>query len=365
MVRNMNEQCIEALNSFPFAGEVVGALPYGEGHVHETYCVHIQGENTSCTKYILQKINTYAFKKPEELMENITLISDFLREQAMEHGEDPDLYLTVMRTRDQKSFFKDSKGEYWRVYPFIENSMSFHRIESPKQFYEAAKAFGNFQKQLSGFDAQRLHTTIDRFHDTRNRFALLEDAVQNNFSGRLEDVQEELKALNDRKDKAPFLIELHERGELPVRVTHNDTKLNNVLFDRYTGRAIAVIDLDTVMPGLSAFDFGDAIRFGCNQADEDERDLSKVRFDHELYEVFVKGFLEGTDGALTDKEIEVLPWGAYIMTYENAIRFLTDHLDGDKYFHITRNGHNLDRCRTQIRLLEEMEKNWDRLQIQG
>ncbi len=363
MNRVMDAQLYEALMAFPFPGEVVGAISYGSGHVHETYCVHVHGANQVCTQFILQKLNTTAFKKPVELMENITLVTDFLRQQALDKGEDPDLYLTVIRTKDKTSFYQDSEGEYWRLYPFITNSISYDRIKFPAHFYESAKAFGNFQKQLAAFDASRLHATIERFHDTRHRLELLDRAIENNYAGRLDEVEAEIKFINEKRHYGSYLLDLYDKGYLPLRVTHNDTKLNNVLFDRDTGKAIAVIDLDTVMPGLSAYDFGDSIRFGCTQADEDEKDLSKIRFDQALYDVFCKGFMEGVDGALTRKEIEVLPWGAYIMTYEVGVRFLTDYLDGDKYFHIARPEHNLDRCRTQLKFLEEMERNWDQMQI--
>lgn len=359
----IKDQILEAMEAFPFPGVIVDVVKYGNGHVHSTYCLHVQTKDERRCKYILQKINHFAFKDPVGLMSNITKVTDYLREKAVGEGEDPKLYLTVMRTITGESFFLDSNQEYWRVYPFIENSTSYDKVISKEQFYESAKAFGNFQKQLSEFDASSLHMTIERFHDTKNRLELLDKAIELDLLGRVSEVAAEIEMINQRRDKASYLLDLYDAGELPLRVTHNDTKLNNVLFDKDTGSAIAVIDLDTVMPGLSAFDFGDAIRFGCNRAAEDEKDLSKVQFDRELYDVFVKGFLEGTDGALTRKEIEVLPYGAYIMTFENAVRFLTDYIDGDKYFHIERPEHNLDRTRTQLKFVQEMEKHWADMQI--
>lgn len=364
MSENSNPYLHDAIAAFPFPGKVVDIVRYGEGHVHETYCVDVTEFDGVTRRYLLQKINTYAFKNVDKLMQNISLITAFLREETIKNGGDPDREsLTLFHARDGRCYYVDASGGAWRVYNFIRNSVSYQRIESVQQFYESAVAFGSFQKLLSTFDANLLHETIENFHNTADRLDKLDDAMMRDRKGRLSEVKSEIDFILQRKEEACRLVRMLDEGHLPLRVTHNDTKLNNILFDKDSNKPLAVIDLDTIMPGLAAYDFGDAIRFGCNLADEDEQDLDKVRFSKELYDAYVLGYLESAGSFLTSEEKKSLPWGAYIMTLENGIRFLTDYLEGDLYFHISRPKQNLDRSRTQLKLIQEMEAIWPHLEM--
>ena len=257
---------------------------------------------------------------------------------------------------------RDEDGEYWRIYYFIPDTFCYEQADTPELFAASGFAFGNFQRLLADYPADTLHETIKGFHDTRARFQVFKDAVARDVCGRAASVQKEIDFVLAREDVANVFGELLDNGEIPLRVTHNDTKLNNIMIDNFTGKGICVIDLDTVMPGLAMHDFGDSIRFGASTAAEDEKDLSKVSCSMELFELYVKGFLEGCGGKLTQKEVELLPMGAKVMTYECGMRFLTDYLEGDHYFKIHREGHNLDRCRTQFKLVEDMEAKWDTMQ---
>lgn len=256
----------------------------------------------------------------------------------------------------------DSQGDYWRAYKFIEGATSYDQVETPEDFYQSAVSFGNFQRLLADYPAETLHETIVGFHDTKARFATFKKAVEEDVCGRAASVQKEIDFVLAHEDVANVFGDMLANGELPLRVTHNDTKLNNIMIDDKTGKGICVIDLDTVMPGLAMNDFGDSIRFGASTAAEDEQDLSKVSCDMELFDVYAKGFIEGCGGKLTQKEIEMMPMGAKVMTFECGMRFLTDHLQGDTYFKIHRENHNLDRCRTQFKLVEDMEAKWDTMQ---
>ena len=308
-------------------------------------------------RYSLQHMNRSVFRDPVSLMNNILHVTDYLKEQIRAQGGDPQREtLDFVCAKSGEPYFIDSFGEYWRAYHFVEDAYALEEVKDPQDFYQSAVAFGNFQRMLADFPADTLTETIAGFHDTKARFAAFEKAVEEDVCGRAAGVQQEIRFIKDRYDVACVLGDLLEAGELPLRVTHNDTKLNNIMIDDATGKAICVIDLDTVMPGLTANDFGDSIRFGASTALEDERDLSKVSCDLHLFDVYAKGFIEGCGGALTDLEIEMLPMGAILMTFENGIRFLTDHLEGDHYFHIHREGHNLDRCRTQLTLVKDMQE---------
>ena len=264
-------------------------------------------------------------------------------------------------TKDGSSYYTDEDGSKWRVYEFIEGAQTFDAVESKEDFYQSAVAFGKFQAQLANFPAETLHETIPNFHNTAKRYQDFEKAVEADVKGRAAEVQEEIAFVRARSKEVSELHDMLAKGELPLRVTHNDTKLNNIMIDSDTHQAICVIDLDTVMPGLSAHDFGDAIRFGANTAAEDEPDVSKVSLSLELFEIYVKGFLEGCGGRLTPNEIKVLPMGAKMMTLECGMRFLADYLEGDVYFKISREKHNLDRCRTQFALVADMEKKWQQM----
>ena len=350
----------DALAAFDFGGEVVGAVRYGSGHINDTFCVHTQPGEGPCRRFILQRISAAAFHHPDQVMANIASVTAFLRRAIAEAGGDPSREtMTVLPSRDGKSFYSDSEGGAWRVYPFIENTVCLQAAETPELFAASARTFGRFQRMLKDYPADTLYETIPRFHDTEDRLAKLKAAVEADVMGRVKDVQPELDFVRKREADCSVALQALREGRLPLRVTHNDTKLNNVLIDRDSGEGICVIDLDTVMPGLSINDFGDSIRFGANHSTEDERDLSKVNFDLSLYEVYTQGFLEGAGGALTPAELDYLPWGAKLMTLECGIRFLTDYLEGDHYFRIHREGQNLDRCRTQFKLVADMEAQWE------
>ena len=297
------------------------------------------------------------FKKPVELMENVSGVTAWLRKKIIENGGDPEREtLTLVKSNDDLPYFVDSTGEYWRVYLFIEGATCYDAVKDDNDFYQSAVAFGHFQRLLADYPAETLHETIKDFHNTPDRLEKFKKAVAEDICGRAASVQKEIDFILEREELTHALYDLQLDGRLPLRVTHNDTKLNNIMIDDETGKAICVIDLDTVMPGLTANDFGDSIRFGASTALEDEQDLSKVSCDLHLFDVYARGFIEGCGGALTDLEIDMLPMGAILMTFENGIRFLTDHLEGDHYFHIHREGHNLDRCRTQLTLVKDMQE---------
>ena len=354
------ETLAEALNGFDFGGEIVGAVRYGKGHINDTFCVYTQNEAGDCVRFILQRINTNTFTDPDGLMENIVGVTDYLRSIIEQNGGNSAREtMTVKRTKEGKYYYRDTQGGCWRVYPFVEGTVCLQKVEKPEQFYESAKAFGRFQQLLAGYDASTLHETIAKFHDTRNRFANFKKALEADVCNRASSVSDEINFVLQHEADCSVLMNLLEEGKLPLRVTHNDTKLNNILMDKATGTGICVIDLDTVMPGLAFNDYGDSIRFGAHHCAEDETDLSKVNFDLELFEIYTKGFMEAAGDALTSLEKEYLPWGAKLMTLECGIRFLTDYLEGDHYFKTHREGHNLDRCRTQFKLVQDMEANWD------
>ena len=325
--------------------------PYGNGHINDTFIANTDGA------YILQRINTSIFKDVDGLMDNIVAVTDYLREQIAAAGGNPDREtLTVIRTNKNENYYRCDDGECFRVYKLIENAVSYDNVENPVQFYNAAKAFGKFQNMLAGFPAEKLNETIVDFHDTRKRIKHLEDAIAEDKCGRLSEVKAEVEFALARKDEMGVVMEGMEQGTIPVRVTHNDTKLNNVLFDAETDEDVCVVDLDTVMPGSMLYDFGDALRFGASSAEEDETNLDKVYFDLDKFEAFAKGFLGEVGECLTEKEKELLPVSALIMTYECGIRFLADHINGDTYFKIHRENHNLDRARNQFKLVSDIEK---------
>ena len=339
----------EAIYHFQTDGKPRDCQQIKSGHIHQTYLI----ETDNGSRYILQWINQYVFPNVNAIMNNMSAISQFLRQQG---GQMPMIH--YLRTTEDKSYYDDGEGGAWRAYRFVDNSMCLQRPESPEDFYECARAFGRFQYALNGFAAELLEETIVNFHNTVDRYRQLREAIEQDEAGRGAQVQKEIAFLLQREKRGCLLHHLREDGTLPTRATHNDTKINNVLLDRDTRKAICVIDLDTVMPGLSVYDFGDAIRFGASTAAEDERDLRKVSLDLDLFRVFVRGFCEACP-SLTPAEIEMLPQGAYTMTLECGMRFLTDHLNGDKYFSIEREGHNLDRAHTQFKLVEDMEAKWD------
>ena len=355
-----NERVKEVAKHFQFEGELVSVCRWGSGHINDTFLLVYEIGQMGRLKVILQMMNKNVFTKPVELMENVIGVTSFLRKKIEASGGDPVREtLNVIPAEDGLSYYVDDEGEYWRAYVFITDARSFDMAESREDFYQSAYSFGNFQNMLSDYPAETLHETIEKFHDTRNRFANLKKAIEADVMGRACEVQEEIAFAMAREKDACFFSEMIDRNEIPLRVTHNDTKLNNIMLDNVTRRGICVVDLDTVMPGLAMNDFGDAIRFGANTGAEDEKDLNKISCDMELFEVYTKGFIEGCGGKLTSKEIELLPMGAKTMTFECGMRFLTDYLQGDTYFKIHRPEHNLDRCRTQFKLVADMEAKWD------
>ena len=343
----------EIIRQFQVKGESAQCSRFGCGHINETYLVTCDSGLT----YILQKINNHIFTRPEQLMENVAAVTEFLARGS----QDPRSSMHLVKTLDDKFFHVDAQGEYWRMYDFVHSTVCLQKAETAKDFYWSGLAFGKFQGELSKFPAETLHEAIVDFHNTRARFAQLHAAMEKNFEGRVALCQKELEFALARESQAGEIVDKLASGELPLRVTHNDTKLNNILFDYDTRTPLCVIDLDTIMPGSSLYDFGDSIRFGASTAAEDEKDLDKVECDLELFETYTKGFLEGCDGKLTELEKKMLPMGAKLMTLECGIRFLADFLNGDTYFRTHYEGQNLDRCRTQLKLVADMESKWDEM----
>ena len=347
----------QAAAAFDFGLPTGEAERYGAGHINDTFAVWAADHSR---RWILQRINTDTFTDPAGLMENVTGVTAYLRRQIIERGGDPDREtLNVVPTREGKPYYTDCEGGAWRAYLFVEGTVCLQKVENERDFYTAAETFGNFQNQLAGYPAATLHETIARFHDTPNRYANFEKALAADVMGRAREIGPEIAFIRAREADCHVLMDQLAAGVLPLRVTHNDTKLNNVLIDQETGKGICVIDLDTVMPGLSAYDFGDSIRFGANDCAEDEPDQSKVHFSLHLYEVFARGYLAAAGSAMTEAERRSLPWGAKLMTLECGIRFLTDYLEGDHYFKISRPDQNLDRARTQFTLVQGMEREFD------
>ena len=349
----------EVLTAYEFPATLLGAVRYGAGHINDTFCVVCQGQEGDPIRFILQGISSVAFPCPDKLMDNFVGITTHLSEKVLSCGGDPQREtLRVIKTRDGRNYYTDSSNRVWRLLPCIEGTDCFVSA-TPELFEASARAFGRFQQMLSDYPAETLYETIPNFHNTEDRYAKFEAALAADKHNRAKDIAEDIRFVLDRKDDCSVALQAMREGKLPLRVTHNDTKLSNILFDRITGKSICVIDLDTTMPGLSINDFGDSIRFGANHCQEDEKDLSKVNFDIDLFEVYTRGFLEGAQGSLTPAELEYLPWGARLMTLECGIRFLTDYLDGDHYFRIHYPEQNLDRCRTQFKLVKDMEEQFN------
>ena len=341
--------------NYTFKGEYYDFTTLNNGHINNTYLLRFDNDGTEKC-YILQQINTAVFKDPDVLMANYVGVTDFVRKKVKEAGGNPKREsIKVYYTNDGKPYYLDKDGRYWRVINYIINTTSYNFPDNAEICRKAGKAFGNFQKLLADYPAETLAETIPNFHNTVSRYADFEAAVKADKAGRAAGVQKEIDFFVNRKNDCSVLLDLLEKGELPIRVTHNDTKLNNVLFDKKTGEGICVIDLDTVMPGLSLYDFGDSLRFAGNTAAEDEKDLSKVKFNMDFYRSYTKGYLSTAGDSLTETEVYYLPFSCKLMTLECGIRFLTDYLNGDVYFRISRPEHNLDRCRTQIKLIEEIE----------
>ena len=351
----------DAVYAFGFGPQCSYVKPFGEGHINETYAVYMPGpEGTDVPRYVLQRVNIHVFKNPAQVMENIFSVTEYLREVIRKEGGDLDREtLSYIKTKSGDTYFEDADGQPWRCLHYVPNSICHQTVEEPQQFYQSARSFGHFLKQLGDYPAEDLYETIPRFHDTVKRFRDFSEAVRKDVKNRAGQCREEIDFALAREADCGVLMNQLQEGILPLRVTHNDTKLNNILFDADTDQGLCIIDLDTIMPGLAANDFGDSIRFGASTAEEDEPDLSKVHFDIHLYELYVKGYLEMARDVLTPAEIDSLPWGARLMTLECGMRFLADYLQGDVYFKTAYPDHNLVRARTQFRLVKEMEEQFD------
>lgn len=348
------EQALSAWNSI---GEVQSAEHFGNGHINDTYLVQTKNQK----RYILQRINTRTFQDVEGLMENIHLVTGHISRKVAQTGGDVQRESMSLIPSDRGLWYhKDNQGDCWRMFTYIEGSICLQKARNEQDLYECAAAFGKFQRQLEDFDAEQLSETIPHFHDTPKRLRDFEQAVQQDLLGRAQSVQREIEFVCSRKEDCAVMVGMLADGKLPLRVTHNDTKLNNVLLDKKTRKSLCVLDLDTVMPGLSLYDFGDSIRFGAATAAEDEADLCKMGLDLHLFEIYTKGYMEACP-SLTSKEIEMLPTGARILTLELAMRFLTDYLDGDRYFKAAYPEHNLVRARAQMKLVADMEEKWDEM----
>lgn len=348
----------QILAAYALPGTVADVARHGKGHINDTFCVVCKTPEGGTARFILQRLSQAAFPHPEEVMENFVGITSYLRREILAEGGDPlRETLSLVKTGDGADFVTDAEGRAWRLMPFIENAECYQSA-TPELFAASGRAFGRFQYMLRDYPARTLHETIPHFHDTESRFEQFLAALEADKMNRAEGVSPEIQFILRRKADCGVALRALREGKLPLRVTHNDTKLNNILINRDTHEGICIIDLDTTMPGLAINDFGDSIRFGANHCLEDEQDLTKVNFDISLYEVFTRGFLEGARGSLTSAELEYLPWGARLMTLECGIRFLTDYLDGDHYFHVSHPRQNLDRARTQLKLVKDMEEQF-------
>ncbi|MBL8026803.1 MAG: aminoglycoside phosphotransferase family protein [Fibrobacteres bacterium] len=346
----------EMAEKFVIDGDVISVEPYGTGHINDTFCGTFKTAKGS-TRYIHQRINHNIFKNPEGLMDNVERVTKHLRGKITARGGDPlRETLTIINTKGGGNLHKGTDGTFWRTYVFVEGAKTYDKVEDLKMVYEASKAFGDFQKDLADIPGGRLVETIPDFHHTKKRFETFEQVLKADIKGRAKEVQAEVDFVLARKNDASKIVDGMASGALPERITHNDTKFNNVMIDDVTKKGICVIDLDTVMPGSPLYDFGDSVRIGTSTAVEDERDLSKVGMDIGMFERLSEGYLASAKAMLTAEEKALLAFSGKLLTFECGMRFLTDYLNGDTYFKVHRDGHNLDRCRTQFKMVSDMEK---------
>lgn len=348
----MDPEKMSILRTFRLDGAPVSCENYGCGHINATFLA----TTDTGRRYILQRINHRAFRNVQALLDNIAAVTEFLRSKT----DDPRSVMTLIRTKDGAPCIR-YEDEYWRVYDYVGGTICLQQPDTDEDFYQAAVGFGTFAQLLSDFPVEKLHETIPNFHNTPDRYRLFRESIARDAARRAAAVRTEIDFALARESEMATIQNALSAGEIPLRVTHNDTKLNNVLLDAQTRKALCVVDLDTVMPGSSLYDFGDAIRYGASTAAEDERDLSKVEMSLERFRVFTRGYVRSCPN-LTAGELELLPLGAKTMTMECGIRFLTDHLDGDLYFAVHRKGQNLDRARTQFKLASDMERKWSEMQ---
>lgn len=346
----------EIVSNFMIEGEIVDIFVQKGGYINDSYTVV-----TTQNKYVLQRINHAIFKKPEELMQNFRKVCDYLKNEIIKNNGDVTREtLTLVKAKDGKDYYIHN-GNYWRLLVYIKDSICYDTVTSVEDLQKTGEAFGKFQKMLKDFPAHELFEVIPDFHHTKKRYQTFLEAVKNNKSNRAHLVADEIKFIMDREKETSLLVDMLENNELPLKVTHNDTKLSNILLDKNTKKGLCVIDFDTIMPGTVLYDFGDAIRTGACWSAEDEKDLSKVYIDLDLYKAFTKAFIENSKEGLTEVEVKNLPLGAKIITLEQAIRFLTDYLDGDLYYKTEYPEHNLDRARTQIKLVSDTEQKWQEI----
>jgi len=353
---NLKHDIRAVARRFQIHGEFLQAAPHGSGHINDTCCATFDQGGTR-VRHIFQRINHAVFKNPAALMENVQRVTAHLAQKSAGESGPTRRVLTLIPARDGRPYDCDEQGNHWRVYIFIEKARTFDAVETTEQAFQAARAFGHFQKRLTDLPAPRLHDTIPDFHHTPKRFAALEKAVQADAANRAKLAGAEIEFALKHQAVTGVLLD----AKLPERVTHNDTKFNNVMLDDATGEGICVIDLDTVMAGLAPYDFGDMVRTATSPAPEDERDLSKVAMQFPMFEALARGYLSSAGEFLTPAEKKFLPFAGKLITFEIGLRFLTDFLAGDVYFKVHRDGHNLDRCRTQFKLVESIERQEEQM----
>jgi aminoglycoside phosphotransferase (APT) family kinase protein len=351
------EHLAEVSRQFAFPGKFASAAHWGTGHIQDSYCVEYR-DGDARRRYLLQRIARGVFKDVQALMENIERVTAYMATQLTDVRDRERRVLTLVRARDGRLWHEDKDGESWRAFRWVEGTHTYETAESAEQAFQVARAFGRFQAALAAMPGPRLHETIPDFHNTPKRLAALERAIALDEAGRVGNATREIEFALARRGLAGVLTQ----ANLPERITHNDTKLNNVLFDDSTGEGICVIDLDTVMPGLAPCDFGDMVRTATSPAAEDERDLSRVAMRLLMFEALLRGYLSTAGAVLTEAEKLLLATAGKLITWEQGIRFLTDYLAGDRYYKVHREGHNLERCRTQFKLVESMEQQEDEME---
>lgn len=353
----MEKKFKRIVENFALKGNLVSFDIIDEGYINNTRKV-ITEQDGKRREYILQRINHKVFKNIDQMMSNILLVTEYNRKKIKERGGNPNREsLTLIPTKDGKPYYYyEELDEYFRMYKFISGAVAYPTVQSHDQIYESAIAFGNFAKQLSEFDVSQIYDTIKDFHNTKKRYENFAESVEKDVMKRASSVKQEINFLLERKTYAGRIVDLLESGEMPTRITHNDTRLNNVMLDKETGKGVVVVDLDTIMKGSICYDFGDSVRGACRYCDDDEKDLSKVNFDISLFETFAKGYLSVLGDSITPIEKDNLAFSCLLITYELAMRFLGDYLDGDVYFRVKYPTHNLDRARVHIKLLQDMEK---------
>lgn len=358
----MIEKIKELSELFGVNGEFVDYEVFKSGHINTTLKVRFNIEGRE-KEYVLQKINQNVFKRPDEVMENISNVTNFIKNKLKSQGEKTSRrVLKFYPSTNGKYFAVDKNGDYWRMYKFVSKSVSFNETDDLRVLEETGKAFGEFQHLLDGFESDKLNIIIPHFHNTQNRYKIFKEVLSEDPVGRAQEVGEEIEEYLALESVATQMYKMQKAGELPLRVTHNDTKCNNVLFDEITNKYLCVIDLDTIMPGLVGFDFGDAVRFAGNTCAEDETDLDRVFLDFNKFTALAKGFISRAGSSLSQTEKDTLALGAITMTIECGLRFLTDYIDGDNYFKTDYAEHNLDRARCQLKLAQDMIENYDRMQ---